>query len=57
MARFHCAATQDPGKNSFFGHDAVAGLVEDGASRVALLADLGNFQEGLPDLKAASNRQ
>ena len=39
------AALEDPGEDSFFGHDAVADLMIDGTSRMALFADLGHFHK------------
>ena len=36
---------EHPGKDPFFWHDTVSGLIIDRAAVVALLADLGDLQE------------
>jgi len=46
---------EDPGKDAFLGHDAVTRLVVDRASGMALLPDLGDFQQRRPDAKAVAN--
>ena len=47
------AAGDDPGEDALLGHDAVAGLIVDGAAGMALLADLGHLQDGFPHPQAA----
>jgi len=56
ITHFNLSALQNPGKNSFFGHDAVASLVVDGATCVTNLADLSHLQKRtLPDLESGSD--
>ena len=45
------AAFYHPCEHALPRHDAVAGLLADGAVAVALLADLGHFQHGIPNGK------
>ena len=51
------AAVQHPHEDAFARHHAVAGLIVDGAAIVAHLADLGDFDEGAPQLEARAERQ
>ena len=51
------AAFYHPCEHALPRHDAVAGLPADGAVAVALLADLGHFQHGIPNGKKAGHRQ
>jgi hypothetical protein len=47
----------NPGKDPFLGHDAVTGLVIDGATSVTLLANLGDFQQSFADRQPGTYRK
>ena len=51
------AAVEHTGEHALVGHDALAGLLLDDAVVVALLADLGHFQNDIPHLKPAGDGQ
>src|SRR5210317_53669 len=52
------AAIYNSGKDTFPGHDTITGLMIDGTTIVAFLADLSHFQQdGVTDTQARSDRQ
>src|SRR6185369_9199350 len=57
VSRLDLTAVEYPGKDPFLRHYAIAGLVIDGAAGMALLADLGHFQERRSDCKPGPDRQ